>query len=186
VSAALVRRAGALAALLVIACHGDIRFNELTGCGEDRDCLLPSLHCDSNHCVACTSDAHCASPTPRCDMALHRCVECGVTADCTGGAVCFTGHCEVPCSATCPAATPICDEEACVQCDEGKGCETSPMGPYCVRHVCSRCMTDANCSGATPRCDPVTHQCVACQQNVDCPPATPLCDPTAGRCLPLP
>jgi hypothetical protein len=186
VSLARARQAVLLAALVAGGCHGDLRFIELTTCAGDQDCLLPSLHCSAGRCVACTSDAHCASPTPRCDLAIHRCIECGVTSDCAGDAVCKTGHCEVQCPAACPAATPICDDEACVECDQASDCAASPKGPLCVRHVCSACLADADCGGASPRCDPVTQQCVACQQNDDCPAATPLCDPVRGRCLAVP
>lgn len=174
---------------IVVGCHGDLRFNELSGCIQDRDCLLASLHCSSGRCVACTSDAHCASPTPRCDVAIHRCVECGVMNDCPDGTVCRTGHCEVSCASSptaCPAATPMCDDGACVQCDEGVGCANAVLGPLCIDHVCSACTKDADCGSSTPRCDPVAHQCVVCQDNADCPAATPLCDPVPGRCLALP
>lgn len=177
-------RAALVAAAALVACHADLRFDDLGKCAADVDCGLSSLHCTGGQCVACTSDAHCTAPgRPRCDLALHRCIECGVTGDCTGGAVCKTGHCAPPCSAGCPAATPICDDGVCVQCDEGKGCAA---GTLCLAHACVTCGDDSDCGGATPRCEPVVHQCVQCQGNADCPSDTPLCDLALGRCAALP
>ena len=130
----------AAAALVALSCREQIRFDDLAAapCQTDPDCLLPSMHCNSGTCVACTTDAHCTAPGfPRCDLALHRCVECGVTADCGTGRVCHTGHCATPCTAgvtTCPTSAPICDDMMCAQCDDGKGCAGSPAGPVCVGH----------------------------------------------------
>jgi len=182
----------AVAALAGLSCREEIRFDDLSAapCKTDPDCLLPSMHCNSGACVACTMDAHCAAPGfPRCDLALHRCVECGVAADCGTGRVCHTGHCAAPCTAgttVCPASAPICDDGTCAQCDDGKGCAGSPAGPICFEHVCGACANDTACGGATPRCDPVTHDCVECQQNPDCPAARPLCDVGVGTCVALP
>jgi hypothetical protein len=182
----------AAAALVALSCREQIRFDDLAAapCQTDPDCLLPSMHCNSGTCVACTTDAHCTAPGfPRCDLALHRCVECGVTADCGTGRVCHTGHCATPCTAgvtTCPTSAPICDDMMCAQCDDGKGCAGSPAGPVCVGHFCGTCANDTACGGATPRCDPVTHDCVECQGNTDCPAARPLCDVGVGGCVALP
>ena len=52
-------------------------------CNADSACKLPSLHCDvvSGACVACIDDAQCAtSALRRCDVALHRCVQCAVAS----------------------------------------------------------------------------------------------------------
>jgi hypothetical protein len=177
----------AFVAVAAASCHGDIAFNELSTCTTDPDCILPSMHCNAGQCVACTTDAHCTAPGyPRCDLAFHRCVECGVSADCGGSLVCRTGRCATPCPPTCPASASICDDGLCAQCDDGKACEGSPAGPVCFQHVCGACKDDTTCGGATPRCDPVTHRCVACQQNADCPSARPLCDVAIGSCAALP
>lgn len=177
-------------ALLVLgagSCHRDFVFDELSSCGIDSDCVLTNLHCNGGRCVACTSDAHCTAPGyPRCDMALHRCVECGVSADCGGANVCHTGHCVAPCTGGCPASAPICDDGACSQCDDGRGCAGSTAGAICIDHVCGDCRDDTACGGTTPRCDPVSHECVQCQANVDCPAARPLCDVAVGMCVALP
>lgn len=177
----------ALFAMLTIAsCRDDILFDDLTTCTLDADCLLPSLHCNAGQCVACTSDAHCTTPGfPRCDVAMHRCVQCGVSADCTNGGTCHTGECLTSCSAGCPSAFPICDDQVCGQCDDDvvDSCAGSPSGPICFEHFCGTCKDDTACKGATPRCDPVTHQCVQCQASGDCSSSAPLCDPVAGRCV---
>jgi hypothetical protein len=177
------------AALGVAACHEDIRFDDLSICATDQDCILPSLHCNSGTCVACTMDAHCTAPGyPRCDLALHRCVQCGVSADCGATGVCQVGRCMTPCTAGCPAAAPICDDSVCSECDDdnANGCTGSAAGPICFEHVCGACKDDTTCSGATPRCDPVTHACVQCRTNADCPAARPLCDVSVGGCAALP
>jgi hypothetical protein len=177
----------ALLGLAAASCHGDIRFDELSTCTTDPDCILPSMHCNGGQCVACTTDAHCTAPGfPRCDLALHRCVECGVATDCGSTGVCRAGRCATPCTAGCPASSPICDDAVCSQCDDGRGCAGSAAGPICFEHVCGACSTDANCGGATPRCDPVTRDCVQCGTNADCTSARPLCDVAVGTCAALP
>jgi Cys-rich repeat protein len=194
VSARRFHGSAALAALAALAlaaasCHGDIRFDELSTCSTDPDCILSSMHCNSGTCVACTMDAHCTAPGyPRCDLALHRCVECGVATDCGSGGVCRAGRCATSCttSATCPLSANICDDSICAQCDDGKGCAGSPAGPICFDHFCGACKDDTTCSGATPRCDPVTRDCVQCRTNADCPSGRPLCDVAVGSCAALP
>ena len=187
------RRAGLLVACSVVAlvaCHANIRFDDLTICTQDVDCILPALHCDSGTCVACTSDAHCTAPGfTRCDPARNRCVECNLTSDCTGGAVCKSNHCATSCTASsgCPTAAPRCDDGACVQCDDnGAACSGSTVGPFCVAHTCSACAADQDCGATFPRCDAVVHRCVQCQLNSDCPATKPLCDIAAGTCVAVP
>ncbi len=177
-------RLGLLVGALVAGCHGQLRFDDAT-CAADGDCGIASLHCMAGACVACTSDAHCTTPgLPRCDLALHRCIECGVSNDCAANQTCRTGHCFTPCvtATTCTAATPRCDDGFCVQCDDGVGCTTAST-PHCLSHRCVGCLADTDCAGTTPHCDVVTRACVQCQANTDCPNAQPLCDPTTGRCL---
>jgi hypothetical protein len=181
------RLAVALLAPAFLSCHADLRFDELSTCATDVDCLLPSMHCASGQCVACAIDANCTGPGfPRCDVALHRCVECGISADCGSTQVCRAGRCATPCTAGCPAAAPICDDLVCAQCDDLRGCQGSASRPFCLGHVCSACKDDTSCGGATPRCDPVTHSCVHCQQNADCPSNAPLCDVGVGTCAAIP
>ncbi|HVR64349.1 MAG TPA: hypothetical protein VMU50_20755 [Polyangia bacterium] len=182
------RLGGLVAALAsVAACHGQLRFDDAS-CATDADCGIASLHCLAGACVACAADLHCTTPgLPRCDLALHRCVECGVSSDCPGNQTCRASHCATTCAsvAVCPATAPRCDDGFCVQCDDGVGCPASAAS-RCLGHRCVGCTADTDCGGVTPRCDVVTRACVQCQGNTDCSSATPLCDPTAGRCLPAP
>jgi hypothetical protein len=171
------------AAAFLGSCHSQLRFDDAT-CVADGDCGIAGLHCLGGACVACASDVHCTTAgLPRCDLALHRCVECGVSSDCPNNQSCRGGRCITACGIgiACPATAPRCDDGFCGQCDDGVGCP----GPasHCVGHLCVGCLRDADCGGATPRCDAVRRACVQCQANADCPTATPICDPTAGLCL---
>jgi hypothetical protein len=174
-------------ALAAAACREEIRFDELSACAQDADCLLASMHCNAGKCVACLGDAHCTAPGfPRCDTMLHRCVQCVADQDCGGGGLCRSRRCTTPCTAGCPASAMKCDDLICVQCDDGVGCAGSAAGPVCLEHFCGTCRDDTGCSGATPRCDPVTHACVQCQANADCGATRPLCDIGVGTCVALP
>jgi Cys-rich repeat protein len=180
-AAAILVGAAALA-----SCHGDIRFGDLATCTADADCLLPSLHCNAGRCVQCAKDTHCGPGAPRCDTTQFRCVACVMSSDCAGGYVCKTGLCAPPCTGGCPMSS-RCDDGACVQCDDGLGCASSPAGPYCVGHACASCRDDSDCGGATPRCDGVARRCVQCEAHTDCTAAaTPLCDIARGTCVALP
>lgn len=175
------------AALTLWSCHQEIVFDDRGTCVADPDCLLSSLHCSDGRCVACLSDAHCANPSrPRCDLALLRCVECGLSADCPLGGACRKGHCALACGAGCPPSSPTCEDGACVQCDDGAGCAGAVGGGVCIDNLCSGCARDADCAKPTGRCDPVRHQCVECQQHLDCPSSRPLCDPDSVACVALP
>ena len=85
------------AAALFIACNGEFHFDEGAdastgaGCSSDKDCKLSTLHCDvsSAQCVACIDDTQCTElGRPRCDAALHACVECGSNQDCGSNGTC--------------------------------------------------------------------------------------------------
>lgn len=63
-------------------------------CG-DIDCELPTPVCKSAEqgtCVACTTDTHCPTRNPVCDMAVNQCVECRVSTDCTESALCLADN----------------------------------------------------------------------------------------------
>jgi hypothetical protein len=208
-------RTGGAAALAVwlalagLACHGTLDFGggaagvggaPGTGgagggappatCSSDGDCRLSVLHCDltsSRTCVACTSDAHCAGTgSPRCDLAIHRCVVCLAATDCATGETCAAGHCVMTCRegttpSTCVAPL-SCDNGVCGACEEDAACGSGT--PFCLgaAGMCVGCRTDADCAGASPHCDPVKRACVACASAADCPAAAPLCDPRSGVC----
>lgn len=178
-----------LAATLVVgwSCHREIVFDDLGTCDSDPDCVLPSLHCAQRRCVACFSDAHCTNPLrPRCDTALLRCVECGVSADCSAGATCRRGHCSISCAAGCPPSAPTCDDGFCIECGDEAACASSSGGAVCIDNVCSGCSADSDCKGALRRCDPVRHACVECEGHGDCSLDRPLCDPDVNACVAVP
>lgn len=197
--------------LVVVACRGEIRFDEHMvdggpatdasgdaarpgGCTRDGDCGLATLHCDvaEGRCVACTTDAHCAAPTGRCDPSLLRCVGCTSSDDCVSPASCdpATRQCLVPCREEddpCPSGL-HCNERMrrCATCYEKSHCERYGQGLACDVSTgrCITCRTDASCNGG--RCDTFLGRCVACLSADDCPTSAPTCDVVAGRCVPRP
>lgn len=209
----LVRRSAWLLALAVAGCDGELRFAadpvpagpasdaavepDTDGsvdaapparCAVDADCPFASQHCDpaSGACVACVGDHHCASEErPRCDLASHRCVHCGVTADCEPDEVCdpSTRRCRARCGGAaeaCPSEEPVCDTAkgvctctaaTCVE-DERAHCDLA-LG------VCVECLADADCHHEEPRC--VDGRCVRCRADVDC--GAQRCDPVRHLCV---
>jgi Cys-rich repeat protein len=103
-------------------------------CLANSDCGAGAPICDPGEfqCRAgCTDDAQCKAPTPRCNTALSRCVECSTAADCpaTAKACNAEGRC-VACAtnADCAAPTPLCDTNdlrRCVQCLQDRDCTTA-------------------------------------------------------------
>lgn len=203
--------AGAFALTLAAACDADFRFDPVTddsreagastsdggtdsagrACIVDSDCPLPSLHCDttSGACLPCVLDSQCsAQGRPRCDLALHACVECGSNQDCGFNATCepLTRKCVPRCAdnAPCPASVPRCGELGfCSECANSGDCPAA-------RHFCEKpsgrcveCRGSADCSGARPRCDSAMSRCVGCVLSTDCPPAAPVCDPATSACV---
>ena len=172
------------AGLAVVSCHSEVKFNDV-GCAQDTDCPLSSLHCLAGACVACYSDQHCTTAGfPRCDLALHRCVQCGVATDCAANQTCKSERCMTLCAGGCPASMPRCDDSVCGQCDTDDGvlC-TSPTAAHCSQHLCVGCLADGDCGGTTPRCDVVTASCVQCRSDADCSSGAPYCDVGSGMCV---
>ena len=162
-----------------------------TACTDDTTCPAPS-HCDlpSGTCVACVSDDQCAgvSGHPRCDTALHRCVECGNNQDCGSSSVCesSTHMCVRVCTDEnqCVAPSVHCNEilQRCYECTSNSEC-LSPSRPRCelLTGRCFQCTSNAHCSGATHRCDVATFTCVECIAGSDC--ASGLCNPATRTCI---
>lgn len=116
------------------------------GCGPGGVC-----HPEANVCVACTSDQHCAAPTPHCDIqrdpADSVCVGCLGHPDCAGG-LCIDKRC-----VTCDVASDVGCEAPAAQC-----VEVPDGGPRCVE-----CSVDEDCQDPSKTvCDVSTGQCVAC------------------------
>jgi len=161
-----------------------------SGCSDDQDCPLPSLHCErvSGLCLACLSNTDCTSAgRPRCDVALHICVQCGAPADCpTAGSICdaTTRSCVRGCATATDCSTgTFCDDGICSQCDDDRHCTTAPR-LWCdpATRQCTSCVTDAQCASPA-RCDRTSGKCVACLTMADCAGGT-ACDPTDWTCKP--
>jgi hypothetical protein len=194
---------GLLVGLVVgFGCNGRVLFDE-NGCDQDSECPLSGLYCDarSRTCVMCTADTHCAvlgTGLNRCDLALHRCVQCGLDADCGTGRTCHASRCVTPCEYEgypdiCPSATPHCEASLgfCILCeDDNNACASATAsGPICnmPTGLCVSCLKDANCGGTNPRCDTVVGRCVECLSSVDCDSvAKPVCNPLTWSCVARP
>lgn len=180
-----------LAAVGLGACRVKLSFDApdaAGGCATDRDCPLTSLHCDpvSGQCLPCVRDADCVTAAqPRCDLALHICIQCGADQDCAAGSKCvaLTRSCVRTCATGSDCATPgtSCDDGLCAQCDDDHGC-TSPR-TFCdpATRQCTSCVVDAQCTTpAAPHCDRTGGRCVGCLTTADC--ATGICDPSDWTC----
>ncbi len=125
-------------------------------CAKDDDCEEPQV-CDkeSNTCVECTENAHCASNICRKD---HTCGECTKDSDCanTETPKCnqSTNTCE-----SCPPTTPKWYNNKCVECITYNDC-TDIDKPNCNQNKCERCPDTAS------RWD--GEKCVGCNDNDDC------------------
>lgn len=180
-----------LAALGSGACSVKLNFDApdvAGGCTNDQDCPLKALHCDpvSGQCLACVVDGNCLSPShPRCDAALHICVQCGTDQDCAAGSRCIatTRSCVRTCATgtDCAPASNRCDDGLCAQCDDDQGCTGARNFCDPATRQCTSCVADAQCvTPAVPICDRTSGQCVGCLTTADC--ATGICDPTDWTC----
>ena len=205
----MLRRSRSLViAALLSGCDGSFRFDPQEGadastdvqadvapppaCTDDTSCLVEGAHCDvpSGACVACVADEHCVGVLgrPRCDTALHRCVECGNNQDCGNFAVCesSTHLCVRTCTEDfqCVAPSSHCSElkKRCFECTGNGECSTSGR-PRCelLTGRCVQCTNNTHCSGTTRRCDVATFTCVECVDGNDC--ASGACNPTTRTCV---
>jgi hypothetical protein len=186
-----------LVALLLAGCRVTLHFAGSPDatmpfhCVNDDDCPLTSLHCESvsGQCLPCASDANCGSATqPRCDAALHICVQCGTSQDCASGWQCepTTRTCVESCASSldCGASGTWCsDDGTCAECDDDHECASSSR-PFCdpATDRCAACVYDAQCSTASPHCNRTIGRCVRCTTSSDCDPGT-VCDPTVWNCI---
>jgi len=161
-------------------------------CTDDRQCGLPSLHCDtgSGRCVECLSNDQCGPPNPACDVAAHRCVPCLLASDCGRDEACDPSlhKCQRTCTedSNCPSPSVGCNKKrgTCQGCDldgDDDDC-VAPAQCQLPIEVCVECLQDAQCGGITPICDLPTGRCVACVDSRDCSGLTPFCVPTSHVC----
>jgi hypothetical protein len=161
-------------------------------CLTDMDCPLSTLHCDpvSGDCFACVDDSQCTDPgLPRCDSALHSCVQCGVSTDCASGQVCepTARQCVTACpdAGRCPASAPLCNSNGvCVGCQINADCTRAAGGTTCntATGQCVQCVSKAQCTSLlAPLCNPTTNRCVGCVSTADCREG--YCDPVQHVCV---
>ena len=196
----------------IAACHGELEFDDPADGGSATDasldartdaqappvdcrtqsgvCPLSNLHCDSTSgaCVACTTDSHCAAPTPRCDTALHRCVGCGTRGDCASEQVCEQKVCVPSCQdgGTCPGNSSCHSEsQICKECQAHSDCKNSDKSRVCQVSTgrCVECLVDTDCAVGHPRCDLISGRCVRCLVSSDCPSDQSACDPATFACV---
>ena len=125
------------------------------------------------------------------------CTECGGgLAACRAGTYCGDGlcqacsvpdHCGAGCAA-CPAASPLCSNNACVQCTSDVHC---PAGRVCASSgACvapTPCTADAECQAEGKVCDPERRVCALiavppCTTDAMCPTGQ-RCDVAAKSCV---
>jgi hypothetical protein len=92
----------------------------------------------------------------------------------------------------CPnPSAPFCDPSGtCMSCDglsdSDEACAgLDPQTPLCIEEACVQCTTDnaAACGGETPLCDDTRHTCVStCNTHAQCGAAA--CDMITGECFP--
>jgi hypothetical protein len=110
----------------------------------------------------------CSTDKSVCSEAKRTCVQCTQTAN-----------------AACIGATPVCEDDVCVQCADDSHC---PAATICDlgTHRCVGCLSShpGSCSGGTPACDDSVHECVECLggQTQACKTPRPYCVDDIRRC----
>jgi outer membrane exchange protein TraA len=124
-------------------------------CRHDMDCG-DGKFCLSGACSECVRDKRCGlrcescfGDTPYCMgqiAEVAECVRCTTDAQCNGS-TCNpkTNQCEPGCAMPCPAGTPYCDGQKCVEC-----------------YADTQCPCGGTCDLSTNTCDP------SCKTNADC------------------
>jgi hypothetical protein len=122
-------------------------------------------------CVACTTDASCTAPTPRCAPTSF-CVQCLMDGDCGPKSTCdlATNTCtgcqsDADCSGKTPACPKLPDTNAhvCSECSatNTSGCKAEDKGAACLATDTCGCNTDPDCGGNGRVCDTAMHLCKA-------------------------
>jgi hypothetical protein len=181
----------------LVGCYeGEIRLGTDGGASHTRctsTCPISSLVCVDGMCFECNADSDCKSDAlKRCDIAAHRCIQCGFPADCPEDQTCGPTN---RCLKKCTSSVQCTNDEArtcgdalrmyCVACVTSLQCP--PERPACDTRSeqCVQCVGDSDCKKDPERrrCDPATQQCVKCLSDSDCPrPDAPYCDLTQKEC----
>jgi len=172
--------------------------NPASNCGQDADCGLASLHCEtaSRRCVECLKNSQCKAPSGVCDTSVYRCVACLADTDCSADQTCETNtrKCRARCDATtaCKQAGYSCDltRGACRQCDGGEtmsdDCPAATMQCQPKSLLCVACVYDNQCP-SHQLCDLPAGRCVGCEDSRDCfDVAKPFCNPASQQCVAAP
>jgi hypothetical protein len=132
------------------------------GCSSNADCASGNV-CSSNQCVAPT----CSAGDTRCDPLNANIVQ-----------VCNSTRTDWVTQTTCSATTPVCQTST-----KTCGCSSSPecpaATPICSANQCVQCLVSSECSGVTPICSS-NGACIACSDSLPCPSGA--CQPD-GSCL---
>jgi hypothetical protein len=200
------RRLAPVACLLVLLAAAA----NATACGDVHADLITGPAAVN---IRCTADSDCAAPTPRCETASGRCVQClgvGFVPDCPNGKACaqpsascvtacttgtecssrlcdatigLCGACKV--GTDCPTTHPHCDSTSgtCRECGQRADCLAHDERPFCVNGSCVECETSAACE-AQEECSLELGECArACSDDGDCIDDDPKCHRSFGFCV---
>jgi hypothetical protein len=141
----------------------DLATRTCVACSSDAQCasidpMRPVCSMSGSRrgqCVACTSAMHCSAPTPRCDTAQNICVACLTSRECTD-----------PSRPVCDAATHVCrpcnPATATADCTDMATMACASMGPNAGRCVQCTTMDSRACVAPAAVCNDATNRCVAC------------------------
>lgn len=161
--------------------------------GRDDACSGATAYCDGarSTCVECLDSSHCDAGTPVCRQGA--CVACSTDAECATRPerpACVSGACEV-CSDTnvsrCEGtALPYCNaQQMCARCVDDLAC--GPTAAQCAGNRCVGCDASGQCArfAEATVCNPGSGLCVECLADLDttaCQGQTPVCAPD-NRCV---
>ncbi len=178
----------ATAAAPIVACNGQLRFDDPDGAvavvtpdagvldaGDPIDATVaveasvPTPDAGGGGQARCVADPDCKLTTLHCDVVSGTCVACVVDAQCTtAGAL------------RCDAAL-----HRCVECGVDVDCGTDAKCEPITRRCVSTCKSLTGCHDFAPFCDISAGVCLRCHGDLECviPGDARTCDPANGKCV---